>query len=574
MGIGACDQSENLAAEKAKATDEAKLAVIAVADNYLDGIKQNNPTIGYYANYEMDSHGAFKSNNSADIKAWEAKEDSYLAALLSINYEVLKGNKEAILYAQIQEKLEARVGERICKKSLWDVNHMGGLHSGLGRLAKFQPIGSEVARAEALSRWTSIASYFDQEIVNLKQGLDEGYSAPKAVVQRVIAQVSGLIALPTDTSPLFDPANRDEDEAFKVAFQRVISEKLIPSLKAYNQFLQNEYLPAARVSLAISNNPNGVQCFEALYRSYTTLKWSAQKVHDLGAETVNNYKTQVIEMGNNVYGLNDMPAILKRNSEDPENRFDTLAEMHSYYEAVVKRVEEGSKHVFEAMPKTKLDVIPYPDYLAGTGVSARYEAGGPGRNGIFRYDPTSLVSESKGGAEIVSVHEGYPGHHMQIALVQDLPEVHLLQRLTRNSAFVEGWGRYSEALTEELGLYETDFAKITRRAWPARGMVVDTGLHVLGWTEEQALGFLAESGRMIGASGVRMVDRIASIPAQLTSYDSGALEIFSLRQQAKDALAEKFDLKKFHTIILKNGVVPLWVLREQVESWIMEEQTS
>lgn len=574
MGLTACDQSANLAAEKAKAIDEAKLAVITVANTYLSGIQQNNPTIAYYANYIGDSHGAFRSNKPEDIRAWEAKEDGYLASLLSINYDVLKGSKEAILYAQMQEKLEARVGERVCKKSLWDINHMGGLHSGLGRLAKFQPVGNDVARQEAVARWTAIAAYFDQEILNLSAGRMDGYLAPKAVVERVIKQVNGLIVLPEDQSPLFDPITRDDDAAFNATYLNVINNKLIPALKAYQEFLSVDYMADARDSRALINNPKGKECFEALYRSYTTLKWSAQKVHDLGAETVNKYKAQVIELGNKVYGLNDMPAILKRNSEDPDNRFDSLEEMHTYYEAVVKRVEEGSKHVFEAMPKTKLDVIPYPDYLAGTGVSARYEAGGPGRNGIFRYDPTSLVSESKGGAEIVSVHEGYPGHHMQIALVQDLPELHPIQRLTRNSAFVEGWGRYSEALTEELGLYETDFAKITRRAWPARGMVVDTGLHVLGWSEEQALAFLAESGRMMGASGVRMIDRIASIPAQLTSYDSGAIEIFALRQQAKDALGEKFDLKKFHTIILKNGVVPLWVLREQVENWIMEEQTS
>jgi uncharacterized protein (DUF885 family) len=381
-----------------------------------------------------------------------------------------------------------------------------------------------------------------------------------------------LLALDADKSPLYDPANRDDDAVFKASFSSVIGDKLIPALTAYKQFLEQEYLPAARESLALSENPNGVACFEALYRSYTTLQWSAQKVHDLGAITVNNYKNQVIELGQKVYGLSDMPAILKRNSEDPNNKFDTLVEMHSYYESVVKRVEEGSQVAFEAMPKTKLDVKPYPDYLAGTGVSARYESGGPGRNGTFRYDPTSVSSESRGGAEIVSVHEGYPGHHMQIALVQDQAELHPIQRLTRHSAFVEGWARYSEALTEELGLYETDFAKITRRAWPARGMVVDTGLHVLGWTNEQALTFLAESGRMQGADGVRMIDRVASIPAQLTSYDSGAIEIFALRQQAKDALGEKFDLKMFHTIMLKNGVVPLWLLRQQIEAWIADEQ--
>ncbi|WP_262693375.1 DUF885 domain-containing protein [Kordiimonas aquimaris] len=550
-------------------TDNFNAALMEVADNYLRGVQSRSPTLSYYVNYPLERHDGLIDNSPDALVQWQAAEDDYLSALMALDYAPLKGTRAGVLYAQMQEKLEADIGVRICKQELWDINHMSaGMHSRLGDIAKNQPVGTPELRDQAIARWVKIAGYFHQEIANLKQGLSEGYSAPKPVVARVLAQVNGLIELSEDQSPLYDVVRRDDDAAFHALFKGVIEGEVVPALRTYSKFLSKEYMPAARTRRALSENPNGAACFEALYRQYTTIKRSAQGVHDLGRETVDRYAAQVVELGQEVYGLDDMAAILKRNVDHPDNRFETLEEMHSYYEAVVLRVEAGSVAAFEAMPKGKIEVKPYPDYLAGTGVSARYERGGTDRSAVFRYDPTGLSSQSKGGAEIVSVHEGYPGHHMQIALVQDQAELHPIQRLTRHSAFIEGWARYAEALTEELGLYETDFAKITRRAWPARGMVVDSGIHVLGWSEEQALAFLRESGRFEGEGGIRMIDRVAAIPAQLTSYDSGAIEIFALRSEAQRALGAKFDLKAFHTIILKNGVVPMWLLREQVEDWI------
>lgn len=574
LGLAACEQQSANQSADVLVIDTVNAALMEVADNYLMGIQARDPLVNYYMNYDIDNHSGLIENTPEAVAAWQAKEDGYLRSLRAIDYAPLKGTRAGVLYAQMQEKLEADIGARVCRQELWDINHMSaGLHSRLGDIAKFQPVDTPEARAQALARWVKIAGYFHREIANLKQGLSEGYSAPKTVVARVIAQVDGLAALTADTSPIYEPIRRTDDAEFSALFSGVIEGDVIPALQTYSRFLSEEYLPSARENRALSENPNGVACFEALYRRYTTLKRSAQEVRDLGAETVSRYAAQVVALGQDIYGLDDMAAILKRNIDDPANKFETLEEMHAYYEAVVARTEAGVALAFDAMPKGKIEVKPYPDYLAGTGVSARYERGGADRSAVFRYDPTGLENESKGGAEIVSVHEGYPGHHMQIARVQDQSELHPIQRLTRHSAFTEGWARYAEALTEELGLYETDFAKITRRAWPARGMIVDAGIHGLGYSEEEALAVLRESGRFEGEGGIRMLDRVAAIPAQLTSYDSGAIEIFALRQQAKAALGDKFDLKTFHTIILKNGVVPMWLLREQVEDWVAKERS-
>jgi uncharacterized protein (DUF885 family) len=558
----------------AQSSEQSKAAIMNIADDYLTALNTKNPLAAYFLNFKSDRHDGIFDNSQAAISDWKIKEDGYLERLLFIDYISLKGTPEAILYAQLQEQLEASVGLRVCKKELWDIDFMGGGegYDKIIRLAQFQPVGTKTLRKEALVRWTNIGAYFIQDIANLEQGLEQGYSAPKAVVNRVITQIDNLLKTSVDKSPLYSPITRDDDPEFRSAYIKVLKEHFIPAMRKYHQYLSDEYLPQAREELAIVTIPNGAKCYEAMFRGYTSLKWSAQKVHDIGVEAVRKNTEEVIKLGTEIYGLDDMGDILKRVNDDPKNRFETVEEMHAFFEAVLRRTVADSPDSFESMPKTQLDIKPYPDHLIGTGMSGSYEMGGDGRNAIFRYDPSTLKSTTKGKAEILSVHEGVPGHHMQIALVQDQPELHPVQRYFRNAAFIEGWARYAETLTEEMGDYETDFAKISRRAWPARGMVSDTGMHLLGWSEEDALKFNSESGQFIGPQGLDMIDRMASIPAQLTSYDSGALEIFALRQEAEDALGEKFDIKKFHTIILKNGIVPLWLLREQVEEWIADQR--
>ncbi|MEE8371972.1 MAG: DUF885 family protein [Sphingomonadales bacterium] len=203
-------------------------------------------------------------------------------------------------------------------------------------------------------------------------------------------------------------------------------------------------------------------------------------------------------------------------------------------------------------------------------MSARYESATRDRPGVFRFDPSTWKEETRGGAEIVSVHEGYPGHHLQISIAREATPLHPVSKLAFNSAYVEGWARYAEALAEELGIYSTDAALIERRSWPARGMITDPALHVLGWSDEEVKAVLIESGRFNEVTAERALDRISVLPAQLTSYDSGALELFALRKMAEEALGEEFDLKTFHGKVLEDGILPLWMLRQKIESWLKE----
>ncbi len=556
-------------AYQAEASD-AQDAIIALADEYLAGRLAMRPEIAYYLDLPLERHDGLTDISPAGLAKWQAFEDRLLAGLGGIDAAALAGTSHWILHGQLQEILESSIQLRVCRRELWSVNHMGGMQGGITRLAKRQPVATAAERQQALLRWARVGAMIRQDIANLKQGIKQGYSTPKSAVRRVIAQVEGLVAVASDESPLFDPARRADDDAFAEAFGAVIEGEVLPALAAYAAYLKNEYLAAARQELGLIHNPGGRDCYMAAYRNYTTLARTPEEVHALGLEAVNRYKQDVIEIGARRYGTRDFDEILVRTKADPANQFSAPEEIVAIYEATVARAEAGVVPAFAHMPAQRVVVRPYPDYLQGTGMSARYERGQGEEPSIFRFDPATWDQNSRGSAEITAVHEAYPGHHLQIALAGELAVLHDTGRMAFNSAFVEGWARYAEALTEELGLYDSETALIERRAWPARGMVVDTGLHMLGWSNEQALAFLRESGRFKDEAGPRMLDRMAVIPAQLTSYDSGALEIFALRRMAEAALGDDFSLATFHGKLLEHGVTPMWMLRRHIEEWIAE----
>jgi uncharacterized protein (DUF885 family) len=210
----------------AQASEQSKAAIMNIADDYLAVLKSKNPLAGYFLNFKADRHDGIIDNSQAAISDWKIKEDSYLARLLVIDYNSLKGTLEAILYAQLQEQLEASVGLRVCKKELWDIDFMGGGngYDKIIKLAQFQPVGTKTLRKDALLRWEKIGAYFIQDIANLKQGLNEGCSAPKAVVNRVITQIDNLLKTPVDKSPLYNPITRDDDVEFKSGYIKVLQE--------------------------------------------------------------------------------------------------------------------------------------------------------------------------------------------------------------------------------------------------------------------------------------------------------------------------------------------------------------
>lgn len=542
--------------------------VTDVADRYYAWTLERQPEQAYFAAIEIDSHDGLYDNSLAALALAADDIDAFREELAAIDDADVAGTPAWITKALLAQALKSAVARRVCRHELWNVSQMGGWHSAYARIAELQPVDTAAERAEALRRWSKFPLFVDTEIENLKVGVDEGFSAPRSVVVRVIDQVEGLLALPVVDSPFYSPAARAGDEAFALEMRAVVEQAINPALGRYLDFLRDDYLETARETLSVTANPDGTACYSASLLHYTTLDRSGEEVYELGQQTVADNRARVIELGRAAYGIDDFEAILEAAKADPGDRFSGAEELLRFSRDMVARAEAEMPNWVGRMPAQAVDVVPFPEHEEGTGRSAHYNPGNDERAAEYRIPLHAPGEQSRGNAEATAFHETWPGHHLQVATFQAIEGLHPVTRLIWFSGPGEGWARYSEALAEEMGLYTTDSGPILRRAWPARGMVVDPGIHLFGWTREQAETFMRVSGRFPASQVDDMVDRIAILPGQLTAYDSGGLEIVALRRLAEETLGDEFDVREFHDRILENGTIPLPYLRQHIETWL------
>lgn len=543
-------------------------AVNRLAQRYYDYLMTHQPLRAYFSGVEPPDHDRLPDASPAGIQAAEAEEDAIFEALDRIDPGALAGKPEWVTLALVRQDLHAAHVRRVCRHELWDVNQMSGWQLGFTRLAELQPVATPDERAQALARWRKVPGYVDQVTANLRSGLEQGYSAPRPVVARVIAQLDGLLVEPAEDSPFYSMARRADDPEFAAAVAELIAQAIGPALRSHRDYLEREYLARAREALSVTANPDGLKCYQASLVAYTTLPHNPQQVYELGRETVAANQARVVELGRVAYGLDDFDAIIAAAKADPADRFGSKEELLEFSRDAVARAEAEMPNWVGAMPEQPVEVVPFLPHEEGTGRSAHYNPGSEDRPGQYRIPLHEPKEQSRGNAEATAFHETWPGHHLQVAVSRRLEGVHPVTRLIWFSGPGEGWARYSESLAEQMGLYRTTTGPIRRRAWPARGMVADPGLHVFGWTREQVAEYLKAAGRFPDERVDDLVDRIAILPGQLTAYDSGGLEIVALRREAENALGLDFDVREFHDRVLEYGTIPLPALREHIEAWI------
>jgi uncharacterized protein (DUF885 family) len=547
--------------------------VVALADTYVAEYVKYFPEMATFGGMTLEHHDGLTDNSAAGLKRWEALEDGWSKELAKIDSAPLFGKPEWVVLGFLREAVESSRQLRVCKYELWPVNQMSGWPFMTTQLAAIQPVGSEQARREALARWGKLPRYLNNELDNLREGLRSGYTTPKANVQLFIEQLDQILAKPVEEWPMYSPASRDESPEFKQAWAALLSKEIRPVVERYNQFLKNEYLGKAREAIAIKANPNGEQCYQASFRSYTTLDRPAKETFELGRREVERNLATALAIGKKDLQANDLPTLLERLQQDPANHFNSRDELLKYAQAALARAKDHMPKWFSRVPKAEIVVEPYPDFLEQTSSDSYWPAAEDGsRPAMYRIGLYAYQQTTRSNAEITAFHESYPGHHLQIALATERPAAHPITRLVGNSGFVEGWARYAEALAEEMGLYSSDYALANRRLWPARGMMIDPGIHMFGWTREQTVKFVTDSGRFDANTAKAVVDRVAMWPGQLTAYDTGALEFFALRKQAEQTLGSRFDIREFHTVLLENGSVTLPMLREQVTHWLKSKK--
>jgi len=555
--------------------DRLAARVTGLADAYVAEFVTHFPDAAELSGLSVARHDALTDNSMEALRKWQGLEDRWAEEIKPLDPAVLRGRQEWITLGFLGEAIESSRRVRVCRYELWPVNQLSGWQAYMAQLASSQPVGTDTARAEALARWEQLPRYLDTEIRNLREGARSGYTAPKRNVQLVIEQLDELLVSPMEQWPFYSPAERDKSAAFQSAWNKLLTERITPAIERYRAYLRDEYLLKAREAIAITANPEGEACYHAAFRAYTTIDRPGAETFEIGRRRVEQNLAAALEIGRKTLGAGDLKSLVARIKEDPANRFENREQLLGFARESVDRARKQAPQWFNRVPRAGITVEPYPAFLEREASDSYWPAAEDGsRPAMYRINLYRYSDTTRSNAEITAFHEVYPGHHLQIGLALERPAAHTITRLVGNSGFAEGWARYAEALSEEMGLYSSDYARANRRLWPARGMVVDPGIHLLGWTREQAVAFIVESGRFPPETAAATVDRIAVWPGQLTAYDTGALEFFALREQASQALGERFDVREFHDVVLGSGTVTLPMLREQVRIWLESKRRS
>jgi uncharacterized protein (DUF885 family) len=565
LGIAACGGRE----ADAPAPDAA---VRAIADAYLEGYFDTYPDQVTYYGVPGRRHDRLPDNSAAALRSWHAQQDAWLGEIRSVDPAAIRDRSLRATYAIVRETLEGSTGARVCRSEWWNVSQMTGWHVDFGYLVTIQPVGGAEARKDALARWAALPRFIETEIANLREGLAAGYSSPQGNVRIVIDQMNTLIAGAEADSPFFSPAQRDQEPAFQKAFRALVRERLLPAFTRYRDFLRNEYLSAARAAIAVSANPEGAACYEASIRRHSSLQVPADEVHRIGLEQMSLLTAEMRAIADRSFRTSDVKALLQALRTDRQYLFGSREDLIGYSEAALARAKAAAPGWFGLLPKADVRIEPYPKYREKNAPNEYNPPAEDGsRPGLFLISAYEAEKKSRAPNESTAFHETIPGHHLQIAIAMERTGQHPVGRYIFNSGYVEGWALYSERLAEEMKLYSSDLDRLgmlSSQAFRASRLVVDSGMHRLGWTRRQAIDYMLEHTAEEDADAAAEIDRYIVWPGQATSYMLGMLAIRRARSNAERALGDAFDVKAFHDRVLEDGGVPLTFLAVKIEAMI------
>lgn len=544
-----------------------------LADAYLNAYFERNPETATVYGIPGRHHDKLSDNSLTALRDWEAKEDALLEQASGIDPQTIQDGRLRATYAIVREALDSSGATRICHGELWNVSQMSGWHTTYGYIVTIQPVGTDDARREALARWSALPKYIDTEIANLREGIKQGYTAPKLNVRIVIDQIGTLVRYPLKDSPFDSPSQRDSSAEFKKQFDALVTEQIIPAATRYIEFLQREYLPAARDSIGVSDIPNGPNCYTASIRSYSTLSKPANEVHNIGLAQMESITKEMQAIGERSFSTKDVPALLQRVRTDRQYLFKSRQELIDYSRAALDRAKAAVPQWFGLVPKADVTLEPYPAFREKNAPNEYNPPAEDGSHpGLFYVSAYQAEKKSRVSIEATAFHETIPGHHMQIALALEQKDIHPIGRYLINSGYVEGWALYAERLADEMKLYSSDLDRLGmlgNQAFRAARLVVDTGIHSMGWTRQQAIDYMLQHTPEGADSIASEVDRYIIIPGQATAYMLGRLEIQAAREDAQRRLGSRFDIKAFHDGVLEDGAVPLPFMREKIAAWAM-----
>lgn len=508
----------------------------------------------------------------------------FLAQAQALDRASLTAADQATL-AMLTFELERGLAEEVCHLDEWmisaRINPVGWTNS----LHQSFPTKDPEAGAALLARYRAAPARIDQDIANLRRGLAAGRVANAESTRRTLALVEAELARDLNSLEVLAPTKQRPEgwtdaawEDWTAELTAAVQTGILPAWARFAALLRDELLPAARDGdqIGLHALPGGKDCYAARVRTYTTLDRSPAQVHQAGLAAIDRVHGEFADLGERVFGTRDIAEIFDRLRTDPALRFETEEQVEAAAQEALDAARAVMGQSFGRLPQADCEVLRMPAFEAPYSTIAYYRPSLPNgaQAGAYVVNTYKPETRPRHEARVLAIHEAIPGHHLQIAIAQELPDTPAFRKHLGATAFVEGWALYSERLADEQGLYADDLDRLgmlSFDAWRSARLVVDTGIHHLGWTREQAVTYMRENTPLAVNNIDNEVDRYVSWPGQALAYKTGQMEILALRAEAEAALADDFDVRGFHDVVLGGGAVTLPVLRARVEAW-MESQ--
>jgi prolyl oligopeptidase len=486
-------------------------------------------------------------------------------------------------YELFRRQLENEIEGYGFRTWLMPVEHRGGVQN-LEATAEGLRLASVEDYQDWLARMAAVDTVIKQTLALQERGRVSGYMPPAILMQRVPEQIAAQLVEEAADSPFYSafaempaaiPAG--EQERLRQAAVRIIEEEIVPAYREFSRYFEGTYLPASRDSIGASELPYGKDFYEYRVRLYTTTQTTPEAIHRLGLREVKRIRDEMQAIIDELEFDGSFAGFLDFLRTDPQFYYETPDDLLEAYLATSKRIDPLLVQLFGKLPRTPYGVRPIPESIAPDTTTAYYSppAGDGSRAGYYYVNLYRPEVRPKYEIEVLTVHEAVPGHHLQIALAQELKGVPDFRKYSGFTAFTEGWGLYSESLGDELGLYRSPYSRfgaLTYEMWRAVRLVVDTGMHYKGWTRQQAIDFFMDNAAKTELDIVNEIDRYIGNPGQALAYKIGQLKISELRSEAEQALGDEFDIRAFHDELLGAGALPLDVLEARMDRWLEEQQ--
>lgn len=559
------------------ASNEATKQLYAFFNERWERRLQENPT---FASLQGDKrfNDKWGDNSLAAIERRHKEDLAALARLKKIDRSKLSPT-DRLNYDLYLDDLEGDIEGFKYKDYLVPLNQRGGIQAqdGLTRSLSFVTVKDY---EDWIARMNSFPAQMQNTIARMREGMKERIVLARKVLERVPAQIDVQIVDNPSKSPFFRPFKDFPDsigeadrERLRNAAEQAIARNVVPQYRDFKEFFVEEYLPACFPEAGIWQRSDGAEYYAFVARRFTTTKMTPEEIHRKGLSEVARIRAEMERVKERVGYKGDLKSFFNYLRTDEKFFFKTPEELLAAYRATAKRIDPELVKVFRTLPRTPYGVTPIPDAIAPDTTTAYYNqpAGDGSRAGYYYVNLYKPETRPKWEMMSLTMHEAVPGHHLQIALQQELGEVPNFRRFNGYTAFVEGWALYSESLGDEMGLYDDPFDKfgqLTYEMWRAVRLVVDTGIHYYKWDRQKAIDYFMDNAPKTEQDVVNEIDRYIAWPGQALGYKIGELKIKELRAKSEAALGDKFDLKEFHDVVLLSGALPLGILEKNVDEWL------